>query len=189
MRRTYAATCFENQRATGRQKSWSSGRPVRDETPRPLPPRVCGRCCENVGRDGQKQSAATRLRARLPHGHGPGEPELRRQASAGEAHLQQDPFPTRMICKRGGPSARPFARASPPLAASREARAMSPRPALGIECRARRREPSTAPPHARRPRANYAHTRGRRPIFSQTATGPDVRGRPLICADCPPVSR
>ncbi|EEZ78712.1 hypothetical protein HMPREF0972_00877 [Actinomyces sp. oral taxon 848 str. F0332] len=37
---------------------------MRDETPRPLPPRVCGRCCENVGRDGQKQSAARRLRAR-----------------------------------------------------------------------------------------------------------------------------
>lgn len=42
---------------------------------------------------------------------------------------------------------------------------MSPRLALGVECRVRRREPSTAPPHARRPRANYAHARGRRPIF------------------------
>ena len=142
-------------------------------------------------RDSQA-SAATRLRAMLRERR-PRWPEtIRRQASAGEAHLQEDPFPTRLIRKGGGPSARPLrplARVSPPLAASREARAMSPRLALGVECRAGRREPSTAPPHARRPRANYAHTRGRRPIFSQTATGPDVRGRPLICAGCSPVSR
>ena len=110
-------------------------------------------------------SAATRLRERRRERRPRGPETVRRQASAGEARLRQEPLPTRMICKRGGPSARPFARASPPLAASREARAISPRLALGVECRVRRREPSTAPPHARRPRANYAHARGRRPIF------------------------
>ncbi len=69
-------------------------------------------------RDSQA-SAATRLRAMLRERR-PRWPEtVRRQASAGEAHLQQDPFPTRLICKRGGPSARPLsplARVSPLLA-------------------------------------------------------------------------
>mgnify|MGYP000908654066 CR=1 FL=1 len=141
-------------------------------------------------RDSQA-SAARRLRAMLQERRPRGPETVRRQASAGEAHLQQEPFPTRMICKKGGPSALPLA----PYRVFRLCWPASrgpgrlPRPALGIERRARHREPSTTPPHARRPRANYAHARGRRPIFSQTATGSDVRGRPLICADCSPVSR
>ena len=126
-----------------------------------------------------------RQRERRPRG-----PEtIRRQASAGEAHLQQEPFPTRMICKKGAgrqpaPS-RVFRLCWPPLARP----GPRPRLALGVECRTRRREPSIAPPHACRPRANHAHACGRQPIFSHAAAGSDVCGRPLIRADCPPVSR
>ena len=110
-------------------------------------------------------SAATRLRERRRERR-PRRPEtIRRQASAGEAHLPQEPFPTRMICKRGGPSARPFACVSPLLAASREARATP-------SARARRRMPrpasraidgaSTSPPAARQ---SYPYVRPAADLF------------------------
>lgn len=150
------------------QKSWPSASSVPDGSPRPPPPHVCGKGGGNVGRGGQKQSAVRRLRARLIYS---------------KSRFQQERF-----AKRGGPSARPFACVSPLLAASREARATP-------SARARRRMSrpasraidgaSTRPPAARqscpyvRPAADLFHA----------AAGSDVCGRPLIRADCPPVSR
>ena len=153
--------------------------------------RICTVCSESQGPWSSKSRGPPQ--APCPTGV----PDLRRHTSAGKAAgtsaagARNNPPPS--VCGRGSSAARAVSNKNdkndlqkgagrqptpsrvfhlcwPPLARP------GPRPRLahGVECRARRREPLTAPPHARRPRANYAHTRGRRPIFSHAAAGSAV---------------